>query len=271
MHEGLDIRCLQRDKRGEPTDPVLATADGTVAYLNKRPSLSNYGNYLVIRHRINDIEIYSLYAHLREIRADLKPGQSVKAGEQVAIMGRTANTHEGISKDRAHVHFEFNLFVNDRYASWHKSALPGQRNDHGDWNGQNLLGLDPRAILMRQKEQGPRFSLLDYIQHQNELCRVCIRKTAFPWIKRYPALIRTNDKAAREGVAGYELALNFNGIPFEIIPRAASELKGKDKFQLLSVNESERDRNPCRRLVVKRGRGWELTSHGVELLDLITW
>ena len=32
MHEGLDIRCLQRDQRGEPTDPDLAAADGTVAY-----------------------------------------------------------------------------------------------------------------------------------------------------------------------------------------------------------------------------------------------
>src|SRR3954454_642996 len=52
MHEGLDIRCLQRDKHGEPTDPVLATADGVVAYINKLPSLSNYGNYLVVRHRI---------------------------------------------------------------------------------------------------------------------------------------------------------------------------------------------------------------------------
>ena len=41
MHEGIDIRCLQRDKRGEPTDPVLATADGTVAYISTRPSLSN--------------------------------------------------------------------------------------------------------------------------------------------------------------------------------------------------------------------------------------
>ena len=38
MHEGLDIRHLQTDKRGEPTDPVMATADGTVVYFNKRPS-----------------------------------------------------------------------------------------------------------------------------------------------------------------------------------------------------------------------------------------
>src|SRR5258708_11962834 len=59
IHEGLDIRCLQRDKRGEPTDPVMATADGTVAYINTRPSLSNYGNYIVLRHQIEGMEIYS--------------------------------------------------------------------------------------------------------------------------------------------------------------------------------------------------------------------
>ena len=154
MHEGLDIRCLQRDQRGEPTDPVLATADGTVAYISTRPSLSNYGNYLVLRHQVEGLEIYSLYAHLREVRRDLKVGQAVKAGEQVAVMGRTANTRESISKDRAHVHFEFNLLVNDRFASWFKKTFPDQRNDHGEWNGQNLLGIDPRPILIGQHEQG---------------------------------------------------------------------------------------------------------------------
>ena len=61
MHEGLDIRCLQRDSHGEPTDPVLATADGTVVYISTRPSLSNYGNYLVVRHQVEGMEIYSLY------------------------------------------------------------------------------------------------------------------------------------------------------------------------------------------------------------------
>src|SRR5258708_35988486 len=38
MHEGLHIRCLKRDKRGEPMDPIMATADGTVIYFNTRPS-----------------------------------------------------------------------------------------------------------------------------------------------------------------------------------------------------------------------------------------
>ncbi len=50
LHEGLDIRHLQTDRRGEPTDPIMATADGTVVYINTRPSLSNYGNYIVIQY-----------------------------------------------------------------------------------------------------------------------------------------------------------------------------------------------------------------------------
>ena len=271
MHEGLDIRCLQRDKHGEPADPVMATADGVVAYINKRPSLSNYGNYIVLRHRIQNIEIYSLYAHLREIRDGLKIGQPVKAGEPIAIMGRTANTREGISKDRAHVHFELNLLVNDQFASWHKKNVQGQRNDHGCWNGQNLLGLDPRLLLLAQKAQGEKFNLLEFVRNQTEMFRVLVRKTDFPWLKRYAALVRSNPRAEKEGIAGYEIAVNYNGVPFEFIPRAASELKAKGNYQLISVNEAEHQKNPCRRLVTKVGNRWELGGHGVELLDLLTY
>src|SRR5712675_137569 len=174
MHEGLDIRCLQRDKRGEPTDPVMATADGTVAYINARPSLSNYGNYIVLRHEIEGLEIYSLYAHLHSIREGLKAGQPVKAGEEIAIMGHTANTRESISKERAHVHFELDMFVNDRFSEWYKRNLPGERNDHGMWNGQNLNGIDPRLILLQQQSEGANFSLVRYLQSEPELCRVLV-------------------------------------------------------------------------------------------------
>ena len=269
MHEGLDIRCLQRDKHGEPTDEVMAAADGTVAYVNSRPALSNYGNYLVLRHRVEGLEIYSLYAHLREVRA--KTGQSVKAGEVIAVMGRTANTEETISKERAHVHFELNLLVNDRFAGWFKKSSPGERNDHGEWNGQNLLGMDPRLIFLQEHESGAKFSLLSFLQHETELCRVFVRKTNFPWVQRYHALVHANPLAQKEGVAGYELALDFNGVVFELVPRAASEIKGQAKFQLLSVNEAEYHRNPARRLVAMNGSRWELTSHGLSLLELLTY
>jgi len=220
---------------------------------------------------MDGLEIYSAYAHLREIRSDLRAGQAVKAGETIAIMGHTANTHEGISKERTHVHFELNLFTNDHFPAWYKKKFPGQRNDHGTWNGQNLVGLDPRQVLLAEHSLGTKFSLLQVIRNQTELCRVVVRATNFPWLKRYAALVRSKPKAGKEGVAGYEVALNFNALAFELIPRAASEIQGKAKFQLLTVNEAEQQRNPCRRLVTKRGARWELTSRGVNALELLTY
>lgn len=270
LHEGLDIRCLQRDRQGEPTDPVRATADGTVAYINAKPSLSNYGRYLILRHGVEGLEIYSFYAHLRDIRSNLKPGQAVKAGEVVGTLGRSANTREGISKERAHLHFELNVLLNERFSSWHQKTYPGQRNDHGNWNGRNLLGFDPRAVFLAERSQGNRFSLVQHLRGQTELCRVQVRVKEFPWVRRYRPLVRENPKAEREGIAGYELALNFVGIPFEAVPRAASELRGTTRYVLLSVNETEQRRNACRKLVTKRGSRWELASNGIHLLNLLT-
>ena len=79
MHEGLDIKCLQRDSRGEPADPVMAAAAGTVVYINNRPALSNYGRYIVVRHLIGGVEVYSLYAHLHSVR-ERSQGRDFGAG-----------------------------------------------------------------------------------------------------------------------------------------------------------------------------------------------
>lgn len=270
MHEGLDIRHLQTDRRGEPTDPVMATADGTVVYFSIRPQLSNYGNYIVIRHVVEGIEIYSLYAHLSAMRPGLKIGEQVQTGEVIATMGHTSNTAESIAKWRAHVHFELNVLVNDNFAAWFKKNST-ERNDHGEWNGQNLNGLDPREILLDEHAQGTNFSLLNFVRSQTELCRVLVRATNFPYLKRYPMLVLKNPKAEKEGVAGYEIVLNYNGVAFVLMPRAESEIKSRTKFQLLSVNETEEKANPCRRLVVKRGSHWELGNEGLRDLELLTY
>ena len=271
IHEGLDVRCLQRDRRGEPLDPVLAAAPGTVVYINSHSGLSNYGNYIVLRHLIEGLEVYSLYAHLHHAREGLHLGMSVQAGEVIATMGRTTNTREGISRDRAHVHFELDLLTNDRYAEWHRKNLADQRNDHGDWNGFNLNGLDPRRVLLEQHRLGAQFSLVNCIRSSPELCRVQVRATNFPYLRRCPALVRRNPLAERDGVAGYEIALDFNAVAFDLIPRSAAELRGTGKFTLLSVNEVEQSRNPARRLVTKKGASWELTKHGLDALDLLTF
>ena len=270
LHEGLDIVHLQTNKSGEPTDPVMVAADGTVVYINMKPSLSNYGNYVVVRHIVEGMEIYSLYAHLSAVRTGLKVGDAVKSGEVIATMGRTSNA-ETIAKDRAHVHFELNLLANDKFSAWFKTASPGERNDHGAWNGQNLIGLDAREILLREHNPITKFSLLDFIRSQTELCRVLVRATNFPYLKRYPMLVLRNPVAEKQGVAGYEIALNFNGVPFALMPRAASEIKSTAKIQLLSVNESEEKANPCRHLVVQRSGHWQLANDGQRAVELLIY
>jgi murein DD-endopeptidase MepM/ murein hydrolase activator NlpD len=270
MHEGLDIKCLQRDSRGEPTDPVMAAAPGTVAYINDRPSLSNYGRYIVLRHLIGGVEVYSLYAHLHSVRAGLKAGIAVQAGEAIAVMGRTSNTAETISPERAHVHFELNLFYSDHFVAWYKTHFPAEKNDHGVWNGENLVGFDPRLVFLAERGQGTNFNLTAWLQQRVELCRVLVRKADMPWVKRYPMLVKPNPAAQQQGVAGYEIALDYNGLPFEWVPRAASEIKGPAKYRLLSVNEAEETLNPCRKLVQKVAGRWQLAPNGTSLLDLLT-
>lgn len=271
FHEGIDIRCLQRDRRGEPTDPVLATADGTVVYVNQRPGLSNYGRYVVLKHLIEGLEIYSVYAHLRQIGPGIESGRKVKVGESIATMGRSTNTREGISKERAHVHFELNLLINDRFETWRQKNLPDQRNDHGLWNGHNLLAMDPRLIFLAQAQEKSQFQLIKFLRQQAELCRVVVRATSFPWLHRYTGLVRRNPTAEQDGVAGYEIALSYAGLPFQLIPRSNREIVSSARIQLLSVNEEELTRHPCGRVLVKRGGRWELSQSGARLLDLLTF
>ncbi len=270
MHEGLDIVHQHTDKRGEPTDPVLATADGTVMYCSAKAGLSNYGKYIIIRHLVDGLEIYSLYAHLSELTSGLKSGDSVKTGQVIGTMGRTS-TAEAIAKDRAHVHFELNLLANENFAAWFKKNSPGERNDHGAWNGQNFDGLDARQILLTEHNPVKKFNLLEFVRGQTELCRVLVRAKDFPYLKRYAALVLKNPVAEKEGVAGYEIALNYNGVAFALLPRTASEIKGTARIQLLSVNAGEANANRCRKLVVQRGSRWQLTDKGRREVELLLY
>lgn len=271
FHEGADIQAQHRDARGEPTDPVNASASGTVAYVNTRSSLSNYGNYVVLRHSMDGMEVYTLYAHLRATRDGLKIGEKVQAGDRIGTLGRTANTHEGITKDRAHLHFEINLVVNQRYADWHRVHLKGMRNDHGNFNGRNLLGLNPAEVFREQARLGSAFHFAEFVRTRPIMARVTVRDTQIPWVRRYPQLLVANPMAVREGIAGYELDLTFNGLPARVVPRAASELKAGGRVRLLDVDQAEWQGHPCGKLVFKRGQLWTLLPHGQEIVDLITY
>ena len=272
MHEGLDIKCTQRDAKGEPIDPVSAAADGTIAYINAKPGLSNYGKYIVMRHKIDKLTVYTLYAHLRIIERGLSVGQAKKSGEIIATMGRTTNTQQGISRERAHMHFEICLLANPNFSVWYKNNLPGQRNDHDRWNGQNLIGIDPwKVFLSQQRAKAKRqaFSLQKFIRNQPVLCRVLIRSPGLQWARRHPGLV--DPLTTLNDIAGYEVSLDPNGVPVRCVPRETAVFIDSEPFKLLYVDPEVYKLAPCRKLVFNKAQQWVLTARGTSHLKLLAF
>ena len=270
MHEGIDIKCTQRDAKGEPIDPVSAAADGTIAYINAKAGLSNYGNYIVMQHQVDGLPVYTLYAHLRALASGLSVGQVKKSGEIIATMGRTSNTRQGISRERAHLHFEICLLANQNFSAWYKKKFVGQRNDHGQWNGQNLIGIDPWKLFLGQNEKKAKrqlFSLPQFIHNQPVLCRVLVKSPNFQWAKRHPNLV--DSMKPQKTIAGYEISLDPNGVPISSTPRDASSFSDEEPFKLLHVDPKVYKQSLCRKLVFKKGQQWVLTAKGIKHLNLL--
>ena len=90
FHKGIDVA-------GRLGTPVVAPANGKVRFTGHRRAL---GNTVVLKHGYG---IETSYGHLQEIL--VKPGQKVKRGEKIALMGTTGRStgphlHYGVSVNR---------------------------------------------------------------------------------------------------------------------------------------------------------------------------
>jgi len=153
FHKGVDIRALHRDERGEPTDVVKASANGEVVRVNLDEKISDYGKQVIVRHLWGQWPVYTIYGHLASIGVEV--GQKVRAGEPLGVMGWTG---PGLSRDRAHLHFEIAFQINEKFAEWVEQAKPGrlwEPNRHGEWNGLNLMGIDPVPLWVAAHEGKP--------------------------------------------------------------------------------------------------------------------
>ena len=169
MHEGVDIKPLQRDASGEPLDPVRAIAPGVVVHASQAAGLSNYGRYVVVEHRFDGCKYYSLYGHLSTIA--VRPGQHVQARDQLGVMGHTG---EGLNQARAHVHLELNLMLSRQFEAWHDASFKNDPNHHGLYNGLNLVGIDiARLFLALQKRPG--LTIPEFLAEEETLYRVLVQ------------------------------------------------------------------------------------------------
>ena len=135
FHEGIDIAPIKRDSAGNPLDLIMSISGGKVVHTSPIAGRSNYGRYVVIEHEWENSMVYSLYAHLAEITAEV--GDTVKPG---SVIGRMGYTGAGINRTRAHLHLELGFLISENYVDWHKQCV-ASKNHHGNYNGMNIAGM----------------------------------------------------------------------------------------------------------------------------------
>jgi len=274
FHEGVDIKPLQHDRKGESIDPVMAVSDGTVAFVNAKPGLSNYGRYVILRHTWDGVEVHTLYAHLREIASGLSVRQPVRIGQTIGVMGRSTNTREGIPKERAHLHLEICFMLTPRFDAWYRPRDP-KAPPFGNYNGQNFFGIDP-VTLMRTRVADPKLNFAQYIARQPLAFTVLLPSRPFPWLSLHPEQLQKVPGTGEP--AAYEIGVTSTGVPVAVWPRFDPELSDASRQELqrgrpvlARVNEPELTGNNCRGFVRRAAKGWELTAGGRDWVELLRY
>jgi len=253
FHEGLDIRPVRRDSRGEALDPVTAAMAGVVRHINSRPGDSSYGRYVVLEHPDLQPAVYTLYAHLAKVDAGLRVGARVAQGGVLGIMGRSAGGY-AIPRERAHLHFEIGLRLTDSFQPWYTWRKFGSPNQHGNWNGMNLVGLDPLEFLNEWRARRVD-NFEQHLARQRAAVRVRVVTARTPdFITRYPALLTKPMPVGMIG--GWEVAFNAFGLPFAWTPLTRAEVGAAraNSVQLREVDAALNRAVRCKTLV-KPGRG----------------
>ena len=264
FHEGIDIAPTQRDAHGLPTDPVRAVADGTVAYINSHAGNSNYGNYVVLTHRDPLGELYTLYAHLAAIAPGLRPGEPIRAGTTLGLMGHTPTTI--VPAGRAHLHFEVGLIANSRFGAWFRAQR--MTPDHGAFNGINLQGLNPLVFFGTQAASG-EFEFDQFLREVPTAFEVLVSARAqWDYFRRYPKLWAGPDF----GGGCMVLSCSENGTVLTGRTATPDEIAraGGARRAVLSVNEKALGRNGSR-LVVRDNGVWRLGQKSEQWLEILEY
>ena len=81
--------------------PIYAVADGIVT--THVDDNGSYGNHVILSHNINGQRVDSLYAHMITGSSPLQPGDPIKVGDFIGLVGNTGQSYG------AHLHLEIRL------------------------------------------------------------------------------------------------------------------------------------------------------------------
>jgi hypothetical protein len=260
FHEGIDIRPVHRDANGEPLDEVRAIADGKVVHVNSIAGYSNYGKYIVIEHRWDGSNYYSLYAHLSSIA--VQPGDTVRRGQRIAVMGYTG---AGINRERAHLHLELDLMFSRQFEAWYNTFFRNDPNRHGIYNGMNLAGIDVARLYLALRKN-PALTIPEFLKDEETFYRVAVPKARhFDLPALYPWMLAGGK---RNSGASWEVSFARSGVPLRIEP---SDKKVTQPELSYVKKDSTQYSYLTRDIVSGRGGNAHLTNYGMQLMRLLIW
>lgn len=259
FHEGIDIKPLRRDGRGEPLDEVHAIADGRVVHANSIPGYSNYGRYVVIEHTWGGSPYYSLYGHLSDISAIV--GASVRRGDRIGRMGHSG---EGLTQARAHLHLELNLMLNRNFEDWHDRYFARDPNHNGIYNGINLAGIDIARFFI-QHAKDPELTVPRFLAEEEVFYKVTVADSPRLDLRKwYPWMSRGEDGDAKS----WEISFARSDVPLRIEAREEAVAEPVLTF----VKKADVDYSYLTRGVIEgRGGRSRLSESGMRLMRLLTW
>jgi len=260
FHEGIDIRPVHRDAQGNPTDEVRTAAAGVVVHVSREARASNYGRYVVVEHRWDGCPFYTIYAHLATI--SVESGQSLRQGEPLGIMGFTG---AGIDRERAHIHFEVCMMLSKNFEGWHDVNFPKDPNHHGIYNGLNLAGADPAALLLAV-HRNPALKISDYFAGAAPAFKITVKNsTNFYLIRAYPWLVLKSEIA---NPPAWTITFSRYGVPIKVEAAKTSVTEPIAAW----VKETDQPYARITKNMVSGARGSpHLTASGWRFAKLLTW
>jgi murein DD-endopeptidase MepM/ murein hydrolase activator NlpD len=259
FHEGIDIRSVHRDAIGEPLDEVRAIADGQVVHVSVVPGYSNYGKYVVIEHRWDGSNYYSLYGHLSSIT--VQPGEPVKRGQRIAVMGYTGT---GINRERAHLHLELCLMFSRQFEAWYNTFFRNDPNRHGLYNGMNLAGLDVAHLYLALRKN-PALTIPEFLATEETFYKITLPKAQhFDLPTLYPWMLGGEKRSG----SSWEVSFARSGVPLRTEPTQRRVAQPEVSYVR---NSSAECSYLTRDIVSGRGANAHLTNYGAQVMGLLIW
>jgi hypothetical protein len=192
----------------------------------------------------------------------VQPGETVKGGQRIAVMGYTGT---GINRERAHLHLELDLMFSRQFEAWYNTFFKNDPNRHGVYNGMNLAGLDIARLYLALRKN-PALTISEFLNDEETFYKVALPKARhFDLPQFYPWMLAGG---RRNNASSWEVSFARSGVPLRIEPSDRHVTQPELSYAKKTSTEYS---YLTRDIVSGRQANAHLTNYGAQLMRLLIW